>query len=197
MKERGGLVLMVAGAAIAIVGVIGTLASGGGDETPDTTVTTTTVPPATATTTTVVTSTTRLDTTTTASAPTSTTTSSTTTTTVAPESVEAFVSAFGAALELGDRIFVRQSLHPVVIEGWGEELCESWIDREIMTLSDYTLVSVDSGPETRTVNTPAGPLSVENFFDASVSFMFEGQQFDQGGSFARIGPNMYWLGQCR
>ena len=196
MKERGGLVLMVVGALIAIIGVIGTLASGGGDETPDTTITTTTVAPST-TSTTVVTSTTRLDTTTTASTQTSTTTSSTTTTTVAPESVESFVAAYGAALESGDRDFIRRTLHPVVIEGWGEELCESWIDREIMTLSDYTLVSVDSGPQTRTVTTPAGSLSVENFFDASVSFTFEGQQFESGGSFARIGPDMYWLGQCR
>ena len=196
MKERGGLVLMVAGAVIVIVGVIGTLASGGGDETPETTVITTTVAPAT-TTTTVATSTTRLDTTTTVVAETSTTTSSPTTTTVAPESVEEFIDAYGAALASGDRDFIRRTLHPVVIEGWGEELCGSWIDREIMTLSDYTLVSVDSGPQTRTVNTPAGPLSVENFFDASVSFVFEGQPFEQGGSFARIGPDMYWLGQCR
>jgi hypothetical protein len=128
---------------------------------------------------------------------TSTTEPPTTTTTVATETVEEFVEAFSAALESGDREFVGDRLHPVVYEGWGEDLCGAWIDREIMTLSDYTLVQVTSGPGDATVTTPNGSVSVANVSAADVTFSFQGQSFESVGSFASIDGIMYWLGQCR
>jgi hypothetical protein len=128
---------------------------------------------------------------------TSTTQAPATTTTIAAETVEAFVQAFAAALESGDRAFVGDRLHPVVYEGWGEDLCGAWIDREIMTLSDYTLVQVTSGPGDATVTTPNGSVSVANVSAADVTFSFQGQSFESVGSFASIDGIMYWLGQCR
>lgn len=155
------------------------------------------------------TSSTVLDTTTTTFAPATTTTTTpvetttsttepaTTTTTIAPETVEEFVEAFSAALESGDRAFIGDRLHPVVYEGWGEDLCAAWIDREIMALSDYTLVSVNSGPANASVSTPNGSVSVADVFAADVTYTYQGQAFDSGGSFALVDGAMYWLGQCR
>jgi hypothetical protein len=201
MKERGGIVLMVVGLVIVLIGGVGWALSGddSGDEMAGSTTTTG------ATTTSLASTTTAGDATTTTVAPSttsstsSTTSSSTTSSSIPdePETVEDFVADFSQALEDGDREFVLERLHPVVIDGWGPDLCESWVDSEIMTLSNYTLVSVNEGPVTRTVDTPAGAEQVENFFDTSVTFTFQGQNFDAAGSFALIGTDMYWLGQCR
>jgi len=107
------------------------------------------------------------------------------------------VEDYAQALEDGDREFIRERLHPVVIDGWGEDLCEAWIDREVMGLSNYVLVSVDRGPVLQTVDTPNGAVEVEDFFSGSVTYTYQGQDFEGGGSFALIDTTMFWLGQCR
>jgi hypothetical protein len=204
MKERGGIVLMVIGLVVVLIGGVGWALSGD-DTTQDaaattsTIVETTTSTPSTTASAADTTSTSATSSTTTSTSTTESTssTSSTSTSPDDPETVEEFVEEFSEALEDGDREFVLERLHPVVIDGWGAELCETWVDTEIMALSDYTLVSVNEGPVTRTVNTPAGAQQVENFFDASVTFTFEGQDFEASGSFALVDSDMYWLGQCR
>lgn len=206
MKERGGIVLMVIGLVVVLIGGVGWALSGDdtGEEIAASTSTsgpTTTAPAPTTsvadTTTSTTVPSTATTTASTSTSPSSTSSSSSTSSPDDPETVEEFVEDFADALEDGDREFVLETLHPVVIEGWGAELCESWVDSEIMALSDYTLVSVNEGPITRTVDTPAGAQEVENFFDTSVTFTFQGQSFDAAGSFALIEDDMYWLGQCR
>lgn len=136
--------------------------------------------------------------TTTTSHPASTTTSSTSTSTTVPnDTVESFVEAFSIALDQGDRAFVFGRLHPVVIDSWGEELCSAWVDREIMALGEYSLEGPPDGPSDHSVSTPAGTVTVPDYYTAPVSFTFEGQPFEAEGTFATIGPEMYWLGQCR
>ena len=126
------------------------------------------------------------------------TTSSTTSTTTTPiETIESFVLAYAAALEAGDSEFVFSRLHEATVDGWGQALCTTWVDREIMALSDYRLVSVNAGPVTRIFTTPAGSVSLDEFYDATVSFVFSGQTFESTGAFARIGTEIFWLGQCR
>jgi hypothetical protein len=197
------------GALVVIVGIIGTV--GGSDATAEarpTSSTTTTVPTtaetsttitATSTSATVTTSTaTSTSTTTTTSIPSTSTSSTSTTTTVAPgETVEEFVTTFAAAIAAGDNAFVFGRLHPVIIESYGEDLCRAWVDREIMALEDYTLVSVDGGPITQTFVTPAGNVTVDDYYTTTVSFTYQGQGFETIGAFAAVGPDMYFLGQCR
>ena len=196
MKRWIGPILTGLGVLLIVAGLIG----GGATETVAAD-TSTTQAPSTTTTGATATSTTGATSTTTA-APVETTTSSTqapatTTTTIAPETVEDFVTAFSAALDSGDRQFVGERLHPIVYDGWGEDLCAAWIDGEIMSLSDYTLVQVNSGPLDATVSTPNGSVPVADVFAANVTFNFQGQSFDSTGSFALIDGVMYWLGQCR
>lgn len=202
MKERAGIVLMVVGLVVVLIGGVGFAATSGdsdevaaGESTTTASSTSTTLAP---TTTTVPDTTTSSSSTT--SMPAETTTSSSTTSSslpAEPETVEEFVEDFAAALEDGDREFVLERLHPVVIDGWGAELCESWVDSEIMMLSNYTLLAVDTGPITQQVDTPAGPAEVENYFGTTVSYTFQGQDFESGGSFALVDDTMFWLGQCR
>ena len=125
------------------------------------------------------------------------TTTSSTTTTEPAETVEEFVAALGAAIDAGDNAFVFSRLHPVVIESWGEDLCRGWVDREIMALAQYTLVSVDQGPLTQTVTTPAGSVTITDFYSTTVTFRFEGEPFETTGAFGRLDGDMYYLGQCR
>ncbi len=196
MQRWIGPALVGVGVILVIVGFV----AGGGDDTSadDTTTTLAATSTVVETTTTVSeTTTTAAATTSTASDSTTTTAPATTTTTQAEETVEEFVEDFSAALDAGDRDFVANRLHPVVYDGWGEDLCNAWIDREIMTLSDYTLIAVTSGPADATVDTPNGTMSVADMYEADVSFTFEGQSFDSGGTYAPIDGVMYWLGQCR
>ena len=205
MQRWIGPAMVAFGVVVLIIGIVGSL--GGGDATaaleqptPTTTTVVTTSAAAVATTTstpvTVDSPSTTQATTTTKAAP-ATTTSTSTTTTIASETVESFVLAYAAALEAGDSSFVFSRLHPATIDGWGETFCSTWVDREIMTLAGYSLVSVNEGPVTRVFTTPAGSATVDNFYDATVSFVFSGQTFEVGGAFAQIGSEFYWLGTCR
>ncbi len=138
--------------------------------------------------------------------PSSSTTLPSTTTTVAPsttsstlpdETVAGFVDLFAAALASGDEPFVQGRLHPEVIDSFGEDLCRAWVTREIMALSQYQLVSEDGGPADRSFNFPGGSKTITDVFDATVSFVFEGQIFTNPTNFALVNSEMYWLGQCR
>ena len=198
MPRWSGPALVAVGALIAITGVVGTLSGGGDAEAAPTT----TVAPAETASSETSTSTS----TTTAPATTSSTTSSTTTTTAPTtttssteptETVEAFVDAFSAALASGDTEFVSSRLHPVVLENWGEDLCRAWIEREVMALSEYTLISVVDGPLARQVSTPNGEVTVADYYRADVSFVFSGETFFPTSGFALVGNDMHWLGQCR
>jgi len=191
--------MVAVGVFVFLIGVIGTF-SGGEDaavasDTTTSGASTASTAPASATTVPATTSTTPSTTTTTVQA--TTTTAPATTTTQPDETVEEFLVAFSAALDAGDRDFVYMRLHPEVINGWGEDLCSAWVDREIMELSDYTFVSLVSGPVTQPVTTPNGTATILDYFSASVSFVFQGETFSSDGGYALIDGDMYWLGQCR
>ena len=107
------------------------------------------------------------------------------------------MQAFSTALDQGDRAFVFDRLHPVVVESWGEELCSAWVDREIMALGDYSLEGPSDGPVDYEVSTPAGTVMVPDYYAAPISFTFDGQSFEAEGTFALVAQEVYWLGQCR
>ena len=201
MKRWLGPGLVAVGLVITIIGAVGSL--GGGDATAavepspsSTTVAVSTTSAASSTTTTQDNGTSSSTTEpTTTMGPT--TTTSSTTTTVPAETLEEFVLAYAAALEAGDRVFIFGRLHPATIDGWGEDLCSEWVDREIMSLSEYQLISVNEGPVTRVFTTPVESITIDDFYDATISFVFSGQTFEVGGAFALIGPEFSWLGQCR
>jgi hypothetical protein len=188
--------MMGVGALVFLIGLALTLT--GGDDPDDSAAATTTNAPVELTTTssaTVTTTTTPSTSSTTTT--TLATTTTTTTTTIPKEPVEEFVEAFSTALAAGDREFVLERLHPQVYANWGEDLCEAWVEREIMELSDYTLVRINSGPLAASVATPNGQITVPDVFETDVSFTFQGEGFESGGTFALIDTTMYWLGQCR
>jgi len=199
MKRWLGPGMVAVGVFAFLIGVIGTLS--GGDDAAVASDTTTSEPstgstaPASSTTVPATTSTTSSPTTTSVQA--TTTTAPATTTTQPNETVEEFLVAFSAALDSGDRDFVYTRLHPEVVTGWGADLCSAWVDREIMELSDYTFVSLVSGPVTQTVTTPNGTATILDYFTASVTFVFQGETFNSDGGYALIDGEMYWLGQCR
>lgn len=124
-------------------------------------------------------------------------TTSSTTTTVASEDVPGFIEAFAAALEAGDVAFIESRLHPDVRDAFGEALCRDWIEREVMLLSEYRLVSVDGGPMSKQLALPGGNRTIPDIYDATVSFVFNGEMFTNPTDFALVGTEMHWLGQCR
>ena len=147
----------------------------------------------------------RNPTTTSAEPPTSTTeptelspsTSSTTapppSTTAPTAAVMAFVDDFVAAIEADDAPFLVESLHPLVVQEFTVELCSSFIEREILTLTDYRRTGDVVGPDERTVlGSP-----VENFYEAPVSFGFQGQTFDSRATFALVDGAVSWFAECR
>jgi hypothetical protein len=127
-----------------------------------------------------------------------TTTSLPTTTSTArpPETVEEFVDLFAAALASGDRAFVLNRLHPDVADAYAAGVCETWVDNEIMALSDYRLTGNPSGPVDKNVTIAGQQVTIEQVYSAPVSFTFGGQNFDSSADFALVDGAVYWLGVC-
>ncbi len=116
---------------------------------------------------------------------------------MAREDVAGFIEAFSSALASRDTAFVEARLHPDVKDAFGTELCRTWIEREIMALSDYQLISIDGGPVTKQLTFPGGNRTVPDIYDVTVSFVFSGQTFTNPTDIALVGTQMYWLGECR
>jgi hypothetical protein len=196
-RAQIGRVMIGFGVLLVLAGVIGLL-TGGSEEEPvaapsaQTTEPPTTTPPATD----------PSSTTTTAQTPTTTSSSttissSTTTTTLPPEAVDDFVLAFREALEADDLDFAFSRLHPAVIEAYGEDLCRAWTEREILALDEYQTTGPFSELGETTVNLPDGAVPVAELFEVPISFVFQGQFFEDNASFAREDGLIYWLGNCR
>lgn len=195
-----GSIIAGIGAVAVIIGVVGWVSSGGESE--DTaamaSTTSTTVALPASTTTRAPTSTTLAPSTT--AAETTTTVAATTTTTTIPlgrDDIVAFVDEFSAALEAGDESFVTSRLHPEVVDGFGADLCATWIANEIMTLSNYRLIDEPSGPTDQVFATPNGQRSIADSWSGRVAFTFGGQEFESDAGFAVLDGVVYWLGQCR
>ncbi len=116
---------------------------------------------------------------------------------VAREDVAAFIEDFASALASGDTTFVEARLHPDVKDAFGLELCRAWIEREIMALSNYELISIDGGPVAKQLTFPGGIRTVADMYEVTVSFVFGGQTFTNPTDLALVGTKMYWLGECR
>ncbi len=199
-----GLAIAGIGAVAVIVGLIGWVSSGGEPDDTSAVATTAPVAPTTAApetttapapTTTSTTTTTIAPTTTVAE--TTTTAPPTTTTTLGRDDVAAFVQEFSAALAAGDREFIESRLHPQVIDGYGADLCATWITNEIMTMSNYRLIEGPDGPVDQVFGTPGGDRSVSNAWSGRVAFTFQGQEFEGDAGFAILDGTVHWLGQCR
>lgn len=195
-RVMAGRVMIRFGAVLLVIGVIG-LFMGGTDDEPvagasiGTTQPSTTAP-----------STTDIPSTTTTAQPQTTTTSSTTsstttTTTLPPESIDDFVVAFREALDADDLDFVFSRLHPAVIEDYGEDLCRTWTEREILALEEYQITAPYSELGETTMNLPGGAVPVDELFRVPISFVFQGQFFVDNASYAREAGVVYWLGNCR
>lgn len=118
-------------------------------------------------------------------------------TTTPDETVEGFVTEFAAAIASGNEEFVVARLHPVFVAAYGEELCQTWIAREIMGLASYDLVSLDGGPRSQPYAFLAGEGTIDDVFDATVSFTYRGELLTNPTNFALVDGKMHWLGQCR
>lgn len=184
--KRFGLLMMLVGGLLVAAGLVSYFAGGDGTDLAAASTTSTT-----STTSTSTTSTTAPPAPTTSAVP-STTTPPTPTTVAMEENetVEEFVDLFATALEQGDLDFVWRRLHPDVVAVGGEELCRAWVEREIMALSDYRLLSITAGP--------ALVSGIPDVYTAAVSFQYQGQVFDDGvGQFALVDGTLRWLGVCR
>lgn len=188
-----GLSLMALGLALVVTAVVLGVTGSSDDQSVATETTTTvrlasTAEPSTST---------PIQTTSTTSSPVTTTSSpSTTSTTRPPETVEEFVDLFASALASGDRAFVLNRLHPDVADAYAAGVCETWVDSEIMALSDYRLTGDTSGPVDKEVTIAGQQVTIEQVYSAPVSFTFGGQNFDSSADFALVDGVVYWLGVC-
>lgn len=180
----------------AVLVVIGILQLGGGEADTLVAAGTSTTTVASAAPATQVSTTTTASTTTTSSTSTSTTMAATTST-ISPEMVPDFVEQFRAAIEVGDADFLFDRLHPVVLATYEADLCRGYIEREILALDDYRLIGPVEGPFVRTFPSQGGEITVEQAFNAPVSFNFQGQSFDVTGGFAIEDGQVYWFTECR
>ena len=192
-----GRVMIGFGAVLLVIGVIGLLMGGTDDEPVAGASTGTTQPPTTAPSTTDLPSTATPEPAPTTTSSSTTTLPTTTTTTRPPESIDDFVLAFREALDANDLDFVFSQLHPAVIEDYGEDLCRTWTEREILALEEYRITAPYSELGETTMNLPGGAVLVDELFEVPISFVFQDQFFEDNASYAREAGVVYWLGNCR
>ncbi len=191
-RKTLGLVLMVVGGLAIVVALIGLL--GGSDDNVESVAASTTAPS----TITTATSSTQAPTTTEPSTtkPTTTTTEPTTTT-EAPaidpaDAITAFVTSFVAMIDAGDAQGLFESLHPSVTANQDADLCQAFIEREILALVDYRLTGDITGP----LATRYGEFEVD-IYTAPVAFTFQGAAFDGEATFAIEDGEVRWFTTCR
>lgn len=197
-----GIGLLVVGVALIIIGLVwrgGTSAGVGIEATATTGVSATTTPTSTAAPapTTVTTAPAPPPTTATTSTTTTTSTPPTTTTAVPPPPVEEFIAEYAAATESGNADFLFERLLPGIVDVLGADLCRGFVENEITAISDYRLTGMVSGPFARSLNVGDAQISVDDYYEAPVSFTFQGQSFDATATFAAVGGLVYWIGECR
>ena len=136
--------------------------------------------------------------TTTTAWPTTTTTAPTTTTMTIADTdlVEAFIVAFGEALESGDVEFVFASLHPGIVFGFGTEVCRTWVETQVMGISAYVQIGPVIGPTSGSLGTPGGDASFEVVYSAPVTFEFSGATFAANPDFVLEDGTVYFTGAC-
>jgi hypothetical protein len=176
---------MVLGGLAVALGLIGMIATSGSSNqvavsstttTPESSLPTTTIP----------------STTTTHPPETTTTVPPSTTTTIDPATAIAeFVEGFADAIGRGDVDMLMATLHPAVIEIFGEELCRTFVEDEILALDDYRLVGSVDGPTVRNI----GSFSID-MYTGPVAFVFQGEAFESDASFASE-ETVTWFTECR
>ncbi len=138
-------------------------------------------------------------TTTTSLQPTTTTQPSTTTTIPMVSTavrVAGFVGQFAAAIEQQDESFLLDSLHPEIIEGFGESECRLWIQTRVMALTDYFPISTPRGPSAGTLVSPGGTIEFENRYTVDVSFVFDGEPIEDTADFVVEDERIFFTGPC-
>ena len=121
----------------------------------------------------------------------------TTTTTAPAPSVEEFILAYATATTSGDSEFLFDRLLPQLVDIFGADICRTFVENEIVALSEYTLTGEVSGPFSRSLNVGDDQIDVDSYYEAPVRFTFQGQSFDQTATFVVADGQVYWIGACR
>lgn len=190
MTRRLGLVMMALGAVLTVVGAVGLVTAGDRGATPpeagqstSTSATTigTTAPTASS-----------ISTTSTTEAPTTTGASTTSTTAPNPADVEDFVGRFIAWVDESDADSLVERLHPVVIDEYGEDLCRTFVEREILALENYRATGPVTGPDP----SQFGSADID-VYRVPVAFTFQGADFTSDAAFAFEDGVVHWFATCR
>ena len=113
--------------------------------------------------------------------------------TVAGNQILEFLDVFAAAIEVGDTPFLLESLHPLVVQQFSPELCQSFIEQEILTFANYRATGAVVGPEERTLL----GTRIADFYEVPVSFGFQGRAVESIATFATVDGRVLWFAECR
>ena len=131
-----------------------------------------------------------------ASAPTTTTADATTTqppAALAPDDqIVAFVDDFVAWIAVGDVSALLNSLHPAVGNRFGAELCAAFIEDEILNLVEYRTAGAVEGPQDLVFGDETFPV-----YTVSVSFTYQGADFEDTAAFGIVEGEVRWFTTCR
>lgn len=142
------------------------------------------------------TSTTTTSTTSSTTTTTSTTSTSTTTTTVPPEpeTLAEFVVAFNASTT-SDLGFAFDRLHPVVLELFGADMCRTWLEQRFAGTT-VEIVGEPGSPAATRLNTPSGPVDVDDLFTVLTEITFQGSVSDAPATYAYVDGLIHWFTSC-
>lgn len=188
-----GVASMAVGGVLTVVGAVGMLTAG--DQSvaaPETIDSTTTTEPSTTSTTEPTTTSTASSSTTTQAPPTTELPTTSTTTLPDPADVEVFVNQFVAWIEASDSAALVGRLHPVVIEEYGVDLCQEFVEREILALENYRSTGSVNGPEA----SQFGSVDID-VYRVPVAFIFQGEEFTSDAAFAFVEGTVHWFATCR
>lgn len=180
-----GAAMMAVGAVLSVAGAIGLLFGDNREPATESTIATAVPEPST---------TTSITTTapTTTGAPSTTEASTTSTIVPSPADVDLFVGQFVAWIEAADTDALVGRLHPVVIDEYGQDLCRSFVEREILALENYRSTGPVTGPDA----SQFGSVDID-VYRVPVAFTFQGGEFTSDAAFAFEDGVVYWFATCR
>ncbi len=113
------------------------------------------------------------------------------------EQLDEFVARFVAAIADGDVDFLVSRLHPMIIATFDEPTCRATVTDQILLFENFTVGEPLTGPNAETYTLADGTTAVAEVYSAPISFDFQARSFDNAGTWGLVDGEVHWFLACR
>lgn len=106
------------------------------------------------------------------------------------------VEQYASAIAAGDVDGLLAMLHPGVLRLYGEEACRTFVETRILPLEGYRLAGEIGEGAPATLRTDEGAIAVAALYVVPVAFRIGEEDFEVDAQFAVEEGSVYWIGRC-